>query len=421
MRPEETPIERVRGENPELSSADWLLLALSSNAIGLGARESLPLNRLCRVLESIDFRARRDLPEADLPVNLASSLEYSGGETGRKLGLEQPAVTRHLEEMVNLGLAEEIEDPRQTTRFRYQITDEGDDLAASLMNSVDRRLVPLIPDVRKESALRVRLRHITRDIKITNPEGRLAKLAQQAQKEVGDWEYRVTKTAEPRPILASYLNYLYRAVSSQGKVLQATNENGEEFACFNTRLMTPHFQRLHAVASENAGRKHEYQPRWFLIGFFEPSHPLLSIFEKEPEPPTFFGKPAELVYDTGIDLRIDYEHVLGDNIDRYPAQMRDSWDQRHRAVDTATERALRRLELNWKTAIPQFYWGRDGEEEGQLQLLLPLCLVEYDEADLALVVARKEAAYIGHTCLTLDMAYNNARLIARPDTEWLNP
>lgn len=28
--------------------------------------------------------------------------------------------------------------------------------------------------------------------------------------------------------------------------------------------------------------------------------------------------------------------------------------------------------------------------------------------------------YQGHTCLTLDMAYNNARLIARPNSDWLN-
>jgi hypothetical protein len=37
-----------------------------------------------------------------------------------------------------------------------------------------------------------------------------------------------------------------------------------------------------------------------------------------------------------------------------------------------------------------------------MQLLLPLCLET-------------------PTCLTLDMAYNNARQLARPDTDWLQP
>ncbi|MCH8930901.1 MAG: DUF3825 domain-containing protein [Proteobacteria bacterium] len=29
--------------------------------------------------------------------------------------------------------------------------------------------------------------------------------------------------------------------------------------------------------------------------------------------------------------------------------------------------------------------------------------------------------YCAATCLTLDMAYNNARQLARPDSDWLEP
>jgi hypothetical protein len=48
--------------------------------------------------------------------------------------------------------------------------------------------------------------------------------------------------------------------------------------------------------------------------------------------------------------------------------------------------------------------------------------------NLALVVARYDSEgyettsfYRASTCLTLDMAYNNARLLARPDRDWLQP
>ena len=84
------------------------------------------------------------------------------------------------------------------------------------------------------------------------------------------------------------------------------------------------------------------------------------------------------------------------------------------ALDGAISAAKRRVRRNYKTAIPQYY-------RGGLQLLLPLCLVEPHRADLALVVARENMVYRASTVLTLDMAYNNARLVARPDTEWLNP
>jgi hypothetical protein len=42
-------------------------------------------------------------------------------------------------------------------------------------------------------------------------------------------------------------------------------------------------------------------------------------------------------------------------------------------------------------------------------------------ADLALSVDRVGDVYRAATVLTLDMAYNNARLIARPDRVWLEP
>ena len=79
------------------------------------------------------------------------------------------------------------------------------------------------------------------------------------------------------------------------------------------------------------------------------------------------------------------------------------------AVDNAKERVRR----NYKAAVPQFH-------RGKVQLLLPLCLSDPRVADLAILLARHEGVYRAATCLTLDMAYN-ARLLARPDRDWLQP
>lgn len=59
----------------------------------------------------------------------------------------------------------------------------------------------------------------------------------------------------------------------------------------------------------------------------------------------------------------------------------------------------------------QFYGGR-------IQLLLPLCLTG-DKPELALTIQHEDGFYAARTCLTLDMAYNNARLICRPETLWI--
>ena len=66
--------------------------------------------------------------------------------------------------------------------------------------------------------------------------------------------------------------------------------------------------------------------------------------------------------------------------------------------------------------MPQLY-------RGKIQLLAPLYLTNPNNPDLALVLSLSDdkTVYYGHTCLTIEMAYNNARLIARPDSYWLQP
>ena len=72
----------------------------------------------------------------------------------------------------------------------------------------------------------------------------------------------------------------------------------------------------------------------------------------------------------------------------------------------------KKVSANYKLAIPQYY-------DGKIQLLLLLCLMSDDIPDVTLTVTKKNNCYQGHTCLTLDMAYNNARLIAKPESSWL--
>ncbi len=80
------------------------------------------------------------------------------------------------------------------------------------------------------------------------------------------------------------------------------------------------------------------------------------------------------------------------------------------AIDTVK----RMLEANYKTAIPQFY-------KGKMQLLVPICLQAPNVPDLALTCMKTDdkSKYLASTCLTLEMAYNNARLIAKPESNWL--
>ena len=57
--------------------------------------------------------------------------------------------------------------------------------------------------------------------------------------------------------------------------------------------------------------------------------------------------------------------------------------------------------------------------QGKIQYLLPVYLTNMKKPDLAMTLEVMDGYYMGHTCLTLEMAYLNARVIARPLAPWL--
>lgn len=106
-------------------------------------------------------------------------------------------------------------------------------------------------------------------------------------------------------------------------------------------------------------------------------------------------------------------HIIedADNKLRIPPEFRDS-PNLATLLDGAVNLAKKIVSANYKAAIPQFF-------NGKISFLLPICLKEPGKADLSLSVINNQKTYTGVTCLTLDMAYNNARLIAKPDSDWL--
>lgn len=75
--------------------------------------------------------------------------------------------------------------------------------------------------------------------------------------------------------------------------------------------------------------------------------------------------------------------------------------------------AIQKVIANYKLAIPHYY-------QDKIQLLIPLSFDNGDKPDVALVLDQlKNGDYLATTCLTLEMAYMDARLIAKPESNWL--
>ena len=118
-------------------------------------------------------------------------------------------------------------------------------------------------------------------------------------------------------------------------------------------------------------------------------------------------------YNPEWPIRVNVDHILGDaeNFSRLPDPVRDAKNL-PLLLETAVELARRWAVVDPSIVVPQGYQGR-------VQYLLPICLTDMETPDLAMTLTVMDGYYLGNTCLTLEMAYLNARLLARPAAAWL--
>jgi cold shock CspA family protein len=256
---------------------------------------------------------------------------------------------------------------------------------------------------------------------------------------------------QPYPILVNYLQYTFYRLTKEGKVVEKA-----QWAAFNTGLVDRLYDPIYALFERNDRPERPWRFSDFCIPGKGPSGKrLTSEFAPLPEPAKYFSSNFDMLLDTSQDIHSDYEHVIYDGIerDRFPAEFvmqhiprgfdaedyrdmpseqRKLYLSRLRAaveadlqctrgiknrLEDAKTLAEKRTKWNFKTAIPQYYPKFD-----TMSLLLPLALVNDEVVDIALVVTRNPSgSYQGRTVLPLSWAYENARLVCRPDSDWLTP
>ena len=208
-------------------------------------------------------------------------------------------------------------------------------------------------------------------------------------------------------ILKGYLENTFRRLYEEGKVREE-----KEYALFHTGLFNQYYQPIYAYFVPNVVPDRQ---KWYLEGFYK-DYSLLKIKITDlPPRAAYVENPSDLVFDTKLPVVPQYEHIFDDeeNVQRLPSAVRES-GMRVQLFDGALQQTRRILESDYKAAIPQYY-------NHSIQLLIPICLQNPGIPDLALACMKTPdgTKYLGRTCLTLRMAYHNARLLARLDGSWL--
>jgi len=211
------------------------------------------------------------------------------------------------------------------------------------------------------------------------------------------------------PVLHNYIFHYFSKVYDDNLIVYAEKPNGDKIACFNTGLLTPHFDDIYAYFEENKTGRQD----WFLASFLNSSSHKLSTFDILPDIVKFFNSIDDLFYDTSLELRINAEHIVNDNFERFPQTLKQfPKPVLINMIEGALKSTNKRIRRNYKTAVPQFF-------NNQIQFLIPLPLTSILKPDIVITVYKREQHYYGATCLTMDMAYNNARLLVKPESDWL--
>lgn len=184
-----------------------------------------------------------------------------------------------------------------------------------------------------------------------------------------------------------------------------------EFSCFHTGLYTTRYEAIFMCFERN--KRRESMLDWFFKGWADRSSPLLRYVSPLPERPIYEAKSTDHAFHPDWEIRVNIDHILGDeaNIERLPDSVKQTWNL-PLLMETAVELGRRKAMVCPSIIVPQVY-------QGEVQFLMPIYLTNPTWPDLALALSPMNGYYYGHTCLTLQMAYFNARLLARPTASWL--
>lgn len=262
------------------------------------------------------------------------------------------------------------------------------------------------------------------------------------------WYYGHTKRSDDFPILGNYLIYTFFRLQKENKVRE-----GKDYAAFNTGLVDKKYKQIFALFQKTISYTQKWEFKYFCVAGEEwAGKTLVANFKPLPERAHYFRDVADMIYDTTSgEPSLDDKHIFIENTDRLPYTFLDDncpkgftlkdtskmeFEERKQyfrdlgagieadertyrymkgRLDDAVKLALKRIDWNFKTAIPMYF-----PTKNKMSLLLPLALVNDDKVDIALVVERTPSGnYLGHTILPLSWAYSNARLVTRPDSDWL--
>lgn len=244
------------------------------------------------------------------------------------------------------------------------------------------------------------------------------------------WNYRSHQSGIPHPILKSYIENTFEKLKAEDSGSKILRSDDRKYVVFNTGLLDKFFHEIFIIVHVVEDRGEVFYRNPYILNSltdltkigFNVGGKRIVRQDDLPEPATFFTNINEVIFHPDIEIDRNYDkftHIIEERRERFPKedQERDTTELA-RKLDNSINYAIAIAKRNYKLVIPMYR-----PQVAKIQLLMPIYLSGSftSSPDFALVLDLEHGIYTPETILPLDAAYQNARLITKPDELWLNP
>jgi hypothetical protein len=133
------------------------------------------------------------------------------------------------------------------------------------------------------------------------------------------WDFNASHTKN-FAILKNYLEYTFQKTKEENIITFTT---GNQHACFNTGLVTTKLEDIYALFEKNHTAISGGSPFFFKAFLKESDAQLLTTFSGNlPKRANYFLNPEDLIFNPNCIIIPDLDHIITDNIDRFPSHLR---------------------------------------------------------------------------------------------------
>ncbi|MDR3215163.1 MAG: DUF3825 domain-containing protein [Bacilli bacterium] len=225
------------------------------------------------------------------------------------------------------------------------------------------------------------------------------------------WNQTDIHTNEENSTIFYYILHTFDRCFDQNKIFITEDETN---AYFNTGLMTKKGEEIIGkFIRNNFHDPYDVNSNyWFFKEFIlDNSRSFMDECNIKLEIATYFDDFNELYFNPNLDIVINFEHIYKDNYERLPNELQSMEIEIAKYVfEGYLNFTKKKIMRNNRIPVPQFY-------KNKIMFLIPVRV--FDSKTIVIALEKINDTYRGNTILSVGMAYNCARLLYKPESDWL--